>query len=194
MSGEGKSFIALNLATAIAISGKKVVVMEMDLRKPNLSNKLKITNDAGFTNYIVSPEIKIADIIKPSGTNSNLFLISSGNIPPNPTEIILNSRTDTLMESLVQEFDYIIIDAPPIGMVTDAQLLSKYADLTLYVVRQGFTIKDQLDIPQEIYRNKKMKNIAILMNDVKNDSAYGYGYGYGIDLEKKGFFARIFNK
>ncbi|WP_158798476.1 tyrosine-protein kinase [Pedobacter sp. L105] len=194
MSGEGKSFIALNLATAIAISGKKVVVMEMDLRKPNLSNKLKITNDVGFTNYIVSPEIKIADIIKPSGTNSNLFLISSGNIPPNPTEIILNSRTDTLMDSLVHEFDYIIIDAPPIGMVTDAQLLSKYADLTLYVVRQGFTIKDQLDIPQEIYRNKKMKNIAILMNDVKNDSAYGYGYGYGIDLEKKGFFARIFNK
>jgi tyrosine-protein kinase Etk/Wzc len=196
MSGEGKSFIAINLATAIAISGKKVVVMEMDLRKPNLSNKLKMKNDFGFTNYIVSADVLPSAIIKPSGTQENLYIINSGNIPPNPTEIILNKRMDLLMQELNDQFDYIIIDAPPIGMVTDAQLLGKYADLTLYVVRQGYTYKDQLNIPQELYVNNKMKNIAILMNDVKHESnyGYGYGYGYGLEQENKGFFAKLFKK
>lgn len=194
MSGEGKSFIALNLAAALAISGKKVVVMEMDLRKPNLSNKLSLKNDLGFTNYIVNSEILPENIIRPSGVNENLFVISSGNIPPNPTEIILNERMDILMASLNETFDYIVIDAPPIGMVTDAQLLNKYADLTLYVVRQGYTFRDQMEIPQEIYRNEKIKNMAILMNDVENRSGYGYGYGYGIDEEKKSFFSKLFNR
>lgn len=196
MSGEGKSFISINLATVLAISGKKVVVMEMDLRKPNLSNKLMMKNDFGFTNYIVSNEVLPSAIIKPSGTHENLFIINSGNIPPNPTEIILNNRTDLLMQELKERFDYIIIDAPPIGMVTDAQLLSKYADLTLYVVRQGYTYKDQLEIPQEIYITQKMKNIAILMNDVKHEGnyGYGYGYGYGLEVEQKGFLAKLFKK
>jgi len=194
MSGEGKSFISLNLATVLAISGKKVVVMEMDLRKPNLSSKLNIRNDFGFTNYVVSKNLTPDEVIKPSGTHENLFIVSSGNIPPNPTEIILSDRMEMLMTALIEKFDFIIIDAPPIGMVTDAQLLSKYADLTLYVVRQGFTFKDQIDIPQEIYVNEKMKNLAILMNDVKNNKSYGYGYGYGVDVAQKGFFARIFNR
>jgi tyrosine-protein kinase Etk/Wzc len=193
MSGEGKSFISLNLATVLAISGKKVLVMEMDLRKPNLSNKLSLRNDFGFTNYIVATELKADDVIKPSGTQENLFIISSGNIPPNPTEIILNERMDILMAELKDRFDYIIIDAPPIGMVTDAQLLGKFADLTLYVVRQGYTFREQLSIPQEIYHARKMKNLAILLNDVKHESGYGYGYGYGYGLEeeKKGFFSRF---
>ena len=196
MSGEGKSFVSLNLATVLAISGKKVVVMEMDLRKPNLSNKLNLRNDFGFTNYIVSSELNASDVIKPSGTHENLFIISSGNIPPNPTEIILNERMDIIMKELKEKFDYIIVDAPPIGMVTDAQLLGKYADLTLYIVRQGFTFKEQLSIPQEIYATRKMQNIAILMNDVKHESGYGYGYGYGYGLEeeKKGFFSRFSKK
>jgi len=196
MSGEGKSFIAINLATVLAISGKKVLVMEMDLRKPNLSNKLRMRNDFGFTNYIVSADISPADIIKPSGTHENLSIINSGNIPPNPTEIIMNKRMDLLMKHLNEQFDYIIIDAPPIGLVTDAQLLSKYADLTLYVVRQGYTFREQLEIPQELYVSQKMKNIAILMNDVKTEGRYGYGYGYGYGLEPedKGFFSKIFKK
>lgn len=194
MSGEGKSFIALNMAMVMAISGKKVVVMEMDLRKPNLSNKLNIKNDFGFTNYIVNTELQPEKIIKPSGVHENLFIISSGNIPPNPTEIILNERMDVLMAELKERYDFIIIDAPPIGMVTDAQLLDKYADLTLYVVRQGYTFKDQMEIPQEIYRNKKMKNIAILLNDMEDRTGYGYGYGYGVDVEKKTLMQKLFKK
>jgi len=196
MSGEGKSFISLNLATVLAISGKKVVVMEMDLRKPNLSNKLNLKNDFGFTNYIVTTSLTADSIIKNSGTHENLFIISSGNIPPNPTEIILNSRMDDLMKMVTDKFDYIIIDAPPIGMVTDAQLLAKYADLTLYVVRQGYTLTEQMSIPQEIYTQGKMNNTAILLNDVKHEGGYGYGYGYGYGLEeeKKGFFSKLMKR
>ncbi len=200
MSGEGKSFISLNLATVLAISGKKVVVMEMDLRRPNLSNKLNMKNDFGFTNYVVNKQLSPEKIVKPSGIHNNLFVISSGNLPPNPAEIIVGERTDELMQYLNAHFDHIIMDAPPVGMVTDAQLLSKHADLTLYVVRQGYTYREQMVIPQDIYANQKMKRIAILVNDVKDSSSYGYGYGfgygYGYEAQpvKKGFFERIFKK
>lgn len=200
MSGEGKSFISLNLATVLAISGKRVIMMEMDLRRPNLSNKLNIKNDFGFTNYIVNKDVLPEMIIKPSGTNENLFVISSGNLPPNPAEIIMNDRTDVLIKYLAENFDCVIIDAPPVGMVTDAQLLSKFADLTLYVIRQRYTHKDQLVIPQDIYASKKMSNIALLVNDVKSSASYGYGYGfgygyaYGAKEEKKGFFEKLFRK
>ncbi|MGX5687388.1 GumC family protein [Arcticibacter tournemirensis] len=179
MPGEGKSFVAINLATVLAISGKKVVVMEMDLRKPNLSNKLDLKNTFGFTNYIISEEVQREQVVRPSGINDNLFIISSGPIPPNPTETILHSRMEELMTYLSQRFDYIIIDAPPIGLVTDAQLLNRYADLTLYIVRQGYTLKNQLGLPDELYRNQKMKKLALLVNDIKVTRGYGYGYGYG---------------
>ncbi|WP_257668503.1 GumC family protein [Parapedobacter tibetensis] len=179
MSGEGKSFVALNMAMIFAISKKKVVVMEMDLRKPNLSTKLNITNDFGYTNYVITQSLAPADIIKPSGIHEGLFIISSGPIPPNPAETILSNRMDELMTYMKKEFDYIIIDAPPVGLVTDAQLLSDHADLTLYLVRRGFTHKNQLAIPESLYRNQKMKQIALLINDMKSKGGYGYGPGYG---------------
>lgn len=185
MSGEGKSFIALNLALVIAFSGKKVVVMEMDLRKPNLSVKLNSKNKIGFSNYIIASNMAAEEIIHPSGINENLFLISSGPIPPNPSELILSERTDELMSKLRNEFDYIIIDAPPIGLVTDAQLLSKYADLSLYVVRQGYTLKSQLSIIEDLNRENKLGKMTILVNDIKHQRGYGYGYGYGYYGESK---------
>lgn len=179
MSGEGKSFVALNIANVLAISGKKVVVMEMDLRKPNLSNKLNISNTLGFTNYIISEDIKFSEIVKKTNVNDNLYIVSSGPIPPNPAETILNSKTENLFAYLADNFDYIIIDAPPIGLVTDAQLLSKYSALTLYLVRQGYTHKEQLNILKDLHKNKKMNKLAILVNDIKIEGGYGYGYGYG---------------
>lgn len=187
MSGEGKSFIAINLALVLAFSGKRVVVMEMDLRKPNLSVKLNSKNTIGFSNYIISSKMTIDKIVQPSGVNDNLFLISSGPIPPNPSELILSERTDELMEKLKNDFDYIIIDAPPIGLVTDAQLLSKYANLSLYVVRQGYTMKSQLSIVEDLDREGKLGKMAILVNDIKHNYGYGYGYGYGYygENEKK---------
>lgn len=179
MSGEGKSFVALNMAMIFAVSGKKVVVMEMDLRKPNLSVKLNVPNHIGYTNYVITEVMTPEDIIIPSGIHQSLSIISSGPIPPNPAETILHERMDQLMVYLKNKFDFIIIDAPPIGLVTDAQLLSQHADLTLYVVRQGFTHKKQLAIPEELYRSQKMNHLALLLNDIKSNSPYGYGPTYG---------------
>ena len=198
--GEGKSFLSVNLATMLAMSGKKVLMMEMDLRKPNLTNKLHLSSDMGVTNFITSPDLTASDIILPSGIDENLYLISSGPLPPNPAETILKPRLDDLMRKLITEFDYIIIDAPPAGQVTDAQLLSKYADLTLYLVRQRYTEQEHLKIAEDLYVNEKIKNIALVINDISVNPAhgynneYGYGYGYGEEELHKGFFSRLFSR
>lgn len=178
MSGEGKSFTAINLGTVLALSGKRVLLMEMDLRKPGLSNKLGVGNDMGLSNYTIDKNIKIKDIIKPLSTNDNLFLISSGPLPPNPAETLMSNHITGLMNELRKQFDYIIMDAPPIGIITDAQLLSEFSDATIYVVRHKVTRKDQLQIVHDLYASDKMKNLSIVVNDIYNKS-YGYGYGYG---------------
>lgn len=183
MSGEGKSFTAINLGNILALAGKRVLLMELDLRKPGLSAKLGLSNDIGFSNYTISPEIKIADIIKPLSINKNMFIISSGPLPPNPAETLLSENTPILIAELKKQFDYIIMDAPPVGIITDAQLLSVYADVTLYLVRQKVTQKAQLSIVEELYTNRKMKNIGIVVNDIIS-KYYGYGYGYGTYGEK----------
>lgn len=180
MSGEGKSFVALNMAMVFALSGKRVVVMEMDLRKPKLSLNFDVTNKTGFTNFIIDNNLTSEAIVRPTDMHENLFLISSGPIPPNPAETLLSDRLAELMTYLKASFDYIIIDAPPIGLVTDAQLLASYTDLTIYVVRQGYTYKNQLQIPEELYRSGKMRPMAILINDIKTQGGrYGYTYGHG---------------
>lgn len=188
MSGEGKSFVALNLATILAITGKRVVLMEMDLRKPNISVKLANSNETGFTNYVINTRLTPKEILRPSGIQDNLFVIGSGPVPPNPAETILHPRLDELMQYLKNRFDYIIIDAPPIGLVTDAQLLSQFADLTLYLVRLGYTYKNQLQIVDELLRNRKMKQLALLVNDIdpRGGHTYGYGSGYGYGYYDEG--------
>jgi tyrosine-protein kinase Etk/Wzc len=179
MGGEGKSFISINLATVLALSGKKVLLMELDLRKPGLSTKLNVRNSVGFTNYVISSDVSASDIIKPLDIHDNLFLISSGPIPPNPAENLISVRAVELFKELRDQFDYIIVDAPPIGIVTDAQLLAEYADLCLYVVRQNFTLKTQLHIVEDLYVANRMKKMGIVVNDINTTSNYGYGYGYG---------------
>lgn len=197
MSGEGKSFVAINLANIFALAGKKVVLVELDLRKPKVSINLGLDNSKGFSNYIIS-DMEVASIIKPSGMHENFFVVSSGPIPPNPAELIMHQKMKTFIHELKNNFDIIIIDTAPIGLVTDAQLLSNYIDATLYLVRQGYTYKRQLGIPEDIYINKKMKNIYIIVNDVKKADSYGYGYGYrygAYDAKtKKSWWKRIIRK
>lgn len=178
MSGEGKSFTAINLGNILALAGKKVLLMELDLRKPGLSAKIGVNNTIGFSNFTISPTVKRSDIIKPLSINKNMFIVSSGPLPPNPAETLMNEHVPMLIEELKKEFDYIIMDAPPIGIIADAQLLSKYADVTLYLVRQKITQKDQLRIVEDLYQTKKMKNLGIVVNDIVS-KYYGYGYGYG---------------
>ncbi|WP_029281022.1 polysaccharide biosynthesis tyrosine autokinase [Pedobacter sp. R20-19] len=178
MSGEGKSFTAINLGNILALAGKKVLLMELDLRKPGLSAKVGVSNNTGFSNYIITADMSHADIIKPLSMNDKLFIISSGPLPPNPAETLMNEKTGILIEKLKHEFDYILMDAPPIGVISDAQLLSQYADVTLYLVRQKVTQKNQLSILEDLYRNKKMNNLGIIVNGIVS-KYYGYGYGYG---------------
>lgn len=192
MSGEGKSFTAINLGNILALAGKKVLLMELDLRKPGLSAKLGIRNDIGFSNYTISPEIKREDIVKPLSINKNMFIVASGPLPPNPAETLMSEHTGPLIEKLKAEFDYIIMDAPPIGIIADAQLLAEYADATLYLVRQKFTQKDQIKIVDDIYRSGRMKNMGIVVNDIIS-KYYGYGYGYGAygENDDRSIWARI---
>lgn len=194
MSGEGKSFTAINLGNILALAGKKVLLMEFDLRKPGLSAKLGINNGTGFSNYTINSNLQVADIVLPLSINKNMFLVSSGPLPPNPAETLLSDRTPGLISELKQQFDYIIMDAPPIGIITDAQLLSPYADVTLYLVRQKVTRKDQLAVVEDLYVSKKMKNLGIVVNDI-DSKLYGYGYGYGTygESQKVTFFSKLKN-
>lgn len=183
MSQEGKSFVALNLAVSLALLDKKVLLMELDLRKPSLTLKLGLEEQIGFSHYVVRPEMTLGDIIMASGTHEGVDLIQAGAIPPNPAELLVHPRAAALMAELKTIYDYIIIDAPPVGLVTDAQLLSRYADICLYLVRQDYTYKEQLRIPNDLLKQNKMRNIELIINDVQAKggyySGYGYGYGYG---------------
>lgn len=192
MSSEGKSFISTNLAMALAISGKKVLLMEMDLRKPKISSSINLETKYGFSNYVIG-QVSEAEIIYPSGIDDNVFVIPAGSIPPNPAELILHERTEKLFEHLIAQFDYILVDTPP-NLVTDAQLLAHYADATLYVVRLGVTHKDQIKIPNNLARGNKMPHLSLVVNDIKQKRGKGYygygkgtdGYGYGDYLDDKG--------
>lgn len=178
ITGEGKSFIASNLALVYAYSGKKVLLMEMDLRKPKLSSMLGVSNDTGFSTYIIS-ERPVNEYIRALANVPNVFLLSSGPIPPNPAELLMSEKMPELFAQLEKEFDIIIMDTAPIGLVTDAQLLAKHSDANLYVVRQNYSFKSSIEVANDLLDNERLSNLYIVVNDVKKGSAYRYGYGYG---------------
>jgi tyrosine-protein kinase Etk/Wzc len=202
MSGEGKSFLSLNLGAALTLTGKKVVLLELDLRKPKLSQSIGLSNEYGFTNYAISDnaDFNINKLLKPLSFSPNAFLISSGPIPPNPAELLMNGKMEQLITYLKGRFDYVIIDCAPIGLVTDALMLEKHTDLTFYVTRQAVTYKSQLNIPNDLIRTKKVKNLYLIVNDVNFQksgySSYGqsYGYGgYGIE-EEQGWLSKLLKR
>jgi tyrosine-protein kinase Etk/Wzc len=176
--GEGKSFLSINLGSTLAISNKKVVLIELDLRKPKVSKELGLSTEKGFTDYLIGQHKK-EEIIKPTSVHPNLFLISSGTIPPNPAELLLNPEVDELFAWLKTKFDYIIIDTAPAGLVIDAVLLGKHVDTSIYVVRQRVTLKGQLGMINDFKQTQKLPNLTVLLNDVKLNKTYGYKYGYG---------------
>ncbi|NQX97785.1 MAG: polysaccharide biosynthesis tyrosine autokinase [Flavobacteriales bacterium] len=197
VGSEGKTYTAMNLSSIIAASGKKTVLLGFDLRKPKIVGDFGISNDKGISSFLIGAE-KVEDVIQHTSIEY-LDIIPSGPIPPNPSELIMNSKMDELIEKLKKEYDNIIIDSPPIGLVTDALLLSKYADVSIFVVRQNVTKKDHLSHIGQLYREGKLINTTILFNAVKTgDSGYGYGYGYGQGYyeedNKKSFLNRIFKK
>lgn len=214
ISGEGKSFVAINLAISLSLTKKKVVLLEFDLRKPKVSKILNVPHHPGISNYLVGHSV-LGDILKkPIEGNEHLYLLSAGIIPPNPTELILNGRLEHLLATLRATFDYIIIDTAPVAPVTDARLLAPFADATLYVVRHERTPKFHLKMIEELYEQGDLGKLNIVFNGLKMrglpgyayayGNGYGYGngqgYGYGYTEEhkngsvKKGRFTKIFNK
>jgi capsular exopolysaccharide synthesis family protein len=194
VSGEGKTFTTINLATVLALSGKKTIIIGADLRKPRLYNDFNLTNDAGLSTYL-SGMHSIEQIIQQTGV-AHLDLISGGPVPPNPSELILSNRMDELMTELVKRYEFVLLDTPPLALITDGLVLSKYVDHTIYLIRQNYTPKGMLATVEEMYQTGKLRNISLVLNDVYRSGpgygyghygygAYGYGYGY-VYGEKKG--------
>ncbi|PWV49832.1 polysaccharide biosynthesis tyrosine autokinase [Chitinophaga sp. S165] len=179
ISGEGKSFIAVNLALSLSLTKKKVVLLEFDLRKPKVSKILNVPHHPGISNYLVGHS-SLNDILKqPIENNEYMYLLSAGVIPPNPTELILNGRLEHLLATLRASFDYVIIDTAPVGPVTDARLLAPFADATLYVVRHDRTPKFNLKLIEDLYEQGDLGKLNIVFNGLKMRGLPGYGYAYG---------------
>ncbi len=183
--GEGKSFVSTNVGAVMAIAGKKTVVLELDIRKPKVMAGLDLKGRKGFTNYVmgsVSPEelpVKVPDV-------DNLYIIPCGPLPPNPVEILMDPMLDELMVWLKKNFDVIIIDSAPVGIVSDSMILSRFADCTLYLVRQQYTFKKQAALITEILENKRLPKLLMILNDVQVKRGYGSYYGYGYGYATKG--------
>lgn len=178
ISGEGKSFIAVNLGISLSLMGKKVILLELDLRKPKLSDLLNISRNVGISNYLIGKKTP-HEIIKDTGID-NLSLITSGPLPPNPSELISNGRIEDLFEYLSEIYDYILVDTAPVGPVTDAFILSPKCDATLFIVRYDYSPKAFVKKFEEYRSNNLLKNISIVFNGIKQGGRGGYGYGaYG---------------
>jgi tyrosine-protein kinase Etk/Wzc len=180
MSGEGKSFLSINLAATLALANKKVILLELDLRKPKISENLGLQK-TGFTNYIISEGADWRTMIQTAGQENMSFdILASGPLPPNPTELLMLPKMTQLMEELKTSYDYIIIDSPPAGMVTDAEIMATYANLTIYLVRHHYTYRQQIRLVEKLYHKQTLPRINIVVNDVEaRKGRYGYGYGYG---------------
>jgi len=191
-ASEGKSFCASNISAVYAISGKRVVLIGGDLRKPKKNEEFNLSHSAGVSNYLIG-SCQLDDVIQHSTEVPNLDIILSGPKPPNPSELIMSDRMEKFMAELEQRYDIIIIDSPPVGLVTDGMLFSKFADLTLYVIRQNVTRRQHLEFIRNLNREQKLPRLGIIFNAVKAKSLYygygnGYGYGYGYyeeDRQKK---------
>lgn len=194
-SGEGKSFISINLAATLALSGKKVLLMGMDLRAPKVTEYLGIPDKKGITNYITDESMILEDIIFSLPEIKGLDIISSGAVPPNPAELLMTKRIENLFTIVKSEYDIVIVDTAPVNLVTDTLLLSKYADMFMYVVRANYLDKRLLAVPQSLYNEKRLPNMAIVLNDTDPKRSYGYGYGgygYGYVAVEKPWYKRLF--
>ncbi|MES2239761.1 MAG: polysaccharide biosynthesis tyrosine autokinase [Bacteroidota bacterium] len=181
ISGEGKTFCSINIATVFALSEKKTVIVGLDLRKPKLAEDFNLTNEVGVVNYLIKQK-SLAEIVNTTAI-PYLDVILSGPVPPNPSELIIGEAMADLIAELKKEYDYIILDTPPVGLVSDSLELGQYADVTLYIVRQNITKKEMIPLLNNRVKRGEMTNVSIILNGFENKakygSAYGYGYGYG---------------
>ncbi|MCC8426380.1 tyrosine-protein kinase family protein [Mucilaginibacter sp. UR6-11] len=179
MKGEGKTFFSINLGLTLSLLNKRVLIMEFDLRNPDLLSKMGLSQQRGIADYL---EYNIDELnIQPYDKAPNLYVLGCGITLENPAELLTSKRVDQLFQLLAPKFDYIIVDTSPVGAVADAFSLAKHADLSIYLVRYNYTNTEQLDILNDVHENNKLKNVMVVLNDAKSDnrSIYAYGrYGY----------------
>lgn len=176
-SNEGKSFISLNLAAVFAMPGKKVALLKFDMRQPDNTNILQVEYSKGLTSYLTGEVKDTSEIFIVSDKIPSLHIYPSGPEPLNPADLLLTNNMSRLFDNLKAEYEYIIIDSPPAGLVSDALIIGKYSDIVLYVVRCSKTLKKQLDVIKGIVQDKTFNNVTVILNDVKNVNSYGYSYG-----------------
>ena len=190
VQGEGKSFNAANLAVSFAFMDRRTVVVGMDIRKPKLNHIFGLSGKLpGMTQFLASPSsVDLLSLCQPTAVSPNLYVLPSGAVPPNPTELVARKSLEQAIDLLKQHFDYIILDTAPIGMVTDTRLIARVADLSVYVCRAGYTHKNDFELINELEQEKKLPNLCVLINGIdmskrKNGYYYSYGkygkYGYG---------------
>src|SRR5690606_37469660 len=193
---EGKTFVSINLAATIALSGKKTLLLAMDIRNPKFDDYLEIPSK-GLTNYLATPNAKAEDYIVKHQTHGNFYIFPAGVIPPNPAELLMDARVAELFTKLQKEYEYIVVDTAPVSLVTDTQIIAKFAHSFVYVTDANHLDKNMLSIPQRLYSENKLPNMAMLLNDTDLKKGYGYGYGHGYGYEKSGistWYRRLFKK
>lgn len=175
-SGEGKTFISMNMAEALALTNKKVVLVGLDIRLPMLAKHLNLPSTPGVTNYLSGAVDSIDQITQ---HHSHCDIIVAGPIPPNPSELLLGDRIETLISTLKERYDYVILDSAPIGLVSDTFSLTKFTEVTLYVSRANYTKRNFIKYLNEVAALGQLNNVAIIVNDTDAKLSHGYGYGYG---------------
>ena len=195
VSGEGKTFVAINLAGVLAFNNKKVIVLDFDLRKPKIHIGFNTDNDKGISTILLS--IDDPDSCICQSNIPNLHFITAGPVPINPSELILSENTDKLLDYLKTKYDYIILDTPPIGLVSDAMKPLQNADFPIYVVRANYSKRSYIYNVDKLYNENNLRYLSIILNNVdpsitgagkSKGYTYGYGYGYGYDNSKHGYY------
>ena len=184
INGEGKSYVATNLAISLALLDKKVALVGLDIRKPMLAQYLNLPSQGCLTSYLSDDAYSIDDLVIPSETKG-LDILPAGIIPPNPNELLLSDRLDQLFVELRQRYDYIVVDSAPVALISDTFQLNRVADMTVYVCRARYTTFDLIDYLNQVHEQKRLPNIVTVLNGVNAGKAgYGYGYGYGANNSK----------
>ncbi|WP_114750996.1 GumC family protein [Pleomorphovibrio marinus] len=189
ISGEGKTFISINVASAMALSGKKTCLMGFDLRKPKLSNYMEVSNKKGLSTFLVDKH-SAEEIVLPTKYD-NLYIVPSGPVPPNPSELLLKNKLGDFMAKLESEFDIIVMDCPPVGLVSETMDLLRFSDVNLYIVRHDFTHRNHLLMINDLYASDQVRNFYAIFNGMKRGGdtydfgGYNYGYGYSYSYMQK---------
>lgn len=190
-AGEGKSFISINLAASLALQNKRVLLIGMDIRNPQLAKYLTLAPHTGVTQYLANPSIAIDDLIMREPLMPNLDIITAGPIPPNPGELLTGDAVDRLFVELRKRYDYIIVDTAPVGMVSDTFNLARISDATIYVCRANRTTLRDIQFINSIYNEKRLRKMSLVVNGTAAHKGYGYGYGSDKEHKKHNLWQRI---